>query len=172
MIVKVHFAKQCTDVEVADEATVQMLHEAIEEQMDIPVHKQKLICKGKVMADKSQLLSKYNVGPSSKVMLMAGGGLTQVRQSFHPHPRVILRGFFGFWSLMTRSRGLMFAFRAKVLQGNRQRSGDSKQTSAIKNASQYLDSLRTTFVSDRLSSSLDRRLVHSTASNRSNMCFV
>lgn len=82
MIIKVQFAKDSTAVELqcdgpAAAASVAMLHQAIEEQMDIPVHKQKLISKGKVL-DKSQLLSKYNVGDGGKVMLMASGGLTQV----------------------------------------------------------------------------------------------
>lgn len=82
MIVRVLFAKDCTDVNVQHDdprcCTVEMLYQAIEEQMDIAVHKQKLICKGKVLSDKSQLLSKYSVRDGGKVMLMASGGLTTV----------------------------------------------------------------------------------------------
>lgn len=78
MIIKIVFSKDSTDVEVCEDATVAMLQEAIEKQMDVPMHKQKLISKGKVMSDKNQLLSQYKVGNASKVMLMASGGLTQV----------------------------------------------------------------------------------------------
>lgn len=79
MIVRVQFAKDCTDVIVQhDDPTVEMLNQAIEEQMDIAVHKQKLIWKGKVLSDRSQLLSKYSVRDGGKVMLMASGGLTTV----------------------------------------------------------------------------------------------
>lgn len=79
MIVRVQFAKNSTDVNVQhDDPTVTMLHQAIEEQMDIAVHKQKLICKGKVLSDKGQLLSKYSVRDGAKVMLMASGALTNV----------------------------------------------------------------------------------------------
>lgn len=84
---RVQFAKDCTDVNVqCDDPTVTMLHQAIEEQMDVPVHKQKLISKGKVLSDKTQLLSKYSVRHGGKVMLMASGGLTNVCSSETHHP--------------------------------------------------------------------------------------
>jgi hypothetical protein len=80
MIVKVQYAKSWSEVQVQDHASVAELHEAIETQMDIPAHKQKLICKGKVL-DNSKLLATYGVADGSKVMLMANGALTQVRSA-------------------------------------------------------------------------------------------
>jgi hypothetical protein len=148
MIVKVHFAKECKDVEVAEEATVGMLHQVIEEQMDIPVHKQKLISKGKVMADKSHSLSNYNVGPGSKVMLMASGGLTQVLR----HYIVNVDAIVSMRSLLQQVRFDVYKCRAKWLQGNTQTSGDGKRTSVIKSALHYPEVLLPKFVPDQLPS--------------------
>lgn len=81
MLIKVQYQKQFTEVVVEDstdehEAKVDDLSDAIEHQLDVPAHHQKLIVKGKVLV-KGDPLAKYGLKDGSKVMLMASGTLTQ-----------------------------------------------------------------------------------------------
>lgn len=82
MLIKVQFQRQWIDVIVEDgtdaqDATVDDLADAIQMQLDVPAHQQKLIVKGKLLM-KGDSLAKYGLKDGAKVMLMASGTLTQV----------------------------------------------------------------------------------------------
>jgi Ubiquitin family len=78
----VHHAKKCTEVHLdnddADAVIVSELSRAIEGAMDVAVHKQKLILKGKQLEQELSLAS-YGVKDGSKILLVAGSAATQVR---------------------------------------------------------------------------------------------
>lgn len=83
MLIKVQFQKQSTEVVVegstgGHDVRVDDLADAIQTQLDVPVHQQKLIVKGKLLV-KGDPLAKYGVKDGAKVMLMASGTLTQVQ---------------------------------------------------------------------------------------------
>ena len=78
MIVK---AGQATAVQLPcdqPDLSVRQLASCVQDTMDIPVHKQKLIVKGKVMG-MDQLLAEFGVRSGSKIMLLECGPASQVR---------------------------------------------------------------------------------------------
>eukprot|EP00892_Ulva_mutabilis_P004422 jgi/Ulvmu1/2351/UM013_0199.1 len=81
MLIKVQFQKQSKEVIVeastgGHDVSVDDLAYAIQSQLDVPIHQQKLIVKGKLLV-KGEPLAKYGLKDGAKVMLMASGTLTQ-----------------------------------------------------------------------------------------------
>jgi hypothetical protein len=84
MLLIVQHAGNSEDVHVEGDAAylqAQDLSAAIQKTLDVPVHKQKLIFKGKVL-ENGKPLDSYGVKERSKIMLLASGAITKVSPSF------------------------------------------------------------------------------------------
>lgn len=80
MLLIVQHAGKSEEVQVEGEAAyvlAQDLSAAIQKTLDVPVHKQKLIFKGKVL-ENGKPLDSYGVKERSKIMLLASGAVTKV----------------------------------------------------------------------------------------------
>lgn len=80
MQLTVHHAGKAVEVSLEDTADSQLhnLNAAIEAALDVPVHRQKLICKGKVLGP-GKPLSSFGVKHRAKIMLLASGADARVR---------------------------------------------------------------------------------------------
>jgi uncharacterized ubiquitin-like protein YukD len=90
MIIKVQFGKSISTVEMhqaTEDALVEHIQQRIDECLNVPKHKQKLIYKGKVLV-KDKSLESYGITNGAKVMLMASGTLSQVRTIRSPRSEI------------------------------------------------------------------------------------